>query len=59
MKLIKKKNERSRIHKKKRNQRKRIREMIKKLKTTEAELFVVDATIQELEREMNTGSDDE
>ena len=33
--------------------------MIKKLRTTEAELFVVDATIKELELEMNAGSDDE
>ena len=59
LKLIKKRNERSRILKKKRKQRERIREMIKKLRTTEAELFVVDATIKELELEMNAGSDDE
>ena len=59
LKLIKKRNERSRILKKKRKQHERIREMIKKLRTTEAELFVVDETIKELEQEMDAGSNDE
>ena len=36
-----------------------MREMVKKLKTTEAELLVVDETIKVLQQEINAGSDDE
>ena len=51
--------ERSRILKKKRKQQERLREMVKKLKTTEAELLAIDETIKILQQEINAGSDGE
>ena len=57
--LAKKKKEKSKILQKRRKQRNRIKELVKGMKTAEAELEIVKKTIFEIEREIEAGSDEE
>ena len=57
LKLARKMNERSKILQKKWKQKERIREMTKKLKTTEAELNLVNESIKFINGEIAAGSD--
>ena len=57
--LAKKKKEKSKILQKLRKQRNRIKELVKGMKTAEAELEIVKKTIFEIEKEIEAGSDEE
>ena len=59
LKLARKQNERSRVIQKRRKQQERLRNMVKNLKTTDAELEILNKTINEIKVEIDRGSDDE
>ena len=59
LELVRKMNERPRYIQKRRKQRERLRKMARHLKTTEAQIQLVDESIKKLQSVAEEGTDDE